>query len=59
MRDSISNDELIVSARIRTFQIEKREENRYFASLLSFNSDLTVEILRIEATAKVREDQTT
>jgi len=54
MRDSISNDELIVSARIRTFQIEEREENRYFASLLSFNSDLTVEILRIEATAKVR-----
>ena len=59
MRDSISNDQLVVSAGIRTFQIKEREENSYFASLLSFNSDLTVEILRIEATAKVREDQTT
>ena len=57
--ESISNDELVVSAGIRTFQIKEREENRYFASLLSFNSDLTVEILRIVATPKVREDKTT
>lgn len=59
MRDSISNDELVVSAGIRTFQIKEREENRYFASLLSLNSDLTVEILRIVATAKVGEDHAT
>jgi len=58
MRFSVSNYKLVISARIRTFQIEERKENRYFASLFSLNSDLTVEILWIVATTKMGENHT-